>query len=60
METSSVDNGLLVLLSKNFFLCPKILLLLFKAGADLRMDSFSVMSLRANGFTFLTTSYLML
>ena len=69
METSSVDNELLVLLSNNFFLwiqCPKISLLLFKDGADLRMDSFSckqslhTLSLGANGFTFLTTSYLML
>ena len=42
METSSVDID--KLLSKNFFLwiqCPKISLLLFKDGADLRMESFS-------------------
>ena len=49
---SSVDNRLLVLLSNN--------------GADPRMDSFSckqslqTLSLGANGFTFLTTSHLML
>ena len=57
------------MLSKNFFLwiqCPKISLLLFKDGADLRMDSFSckqslhILSLGANGFTFLPTSHLML
>ena len=69
METSSVDNELLVLLSKNFFLwiqCPKISLLLFKDDADQRMESFSfkqslhTLSLGANGFTFLTTSHLML
>ena len=68
-ETSSVDNGLLVLLNKNFLLwipCPKISLLLFKDGADLRMDSLSckqslhTLSLGANGFTFLTTSHLIL
>ena len=61
METLSVDNELLVLLSKYLFLfiqCPKVLLLLFKDGADLRMDSFSckqsshTLSLGANGFTF--------
>ena len=43
METSSVDID--KLLSKNFFLwiqCPKISLLLFKDGADLRMESFPV------------------
>ena len=66
---SSVDNGLLVLLSKNFLLWtqfPKISLLLFKDGADLKMDNFSckqslhTLSLGANGFTFLTTSHLML
>ena len=66
---STADNGLLVLLSKNFFLwiqCPKISLLLFKDGADLRVDRFSckqslhTLSLGANGFTFLTTSHLML
>ena len=42
METSSIDID--KLLSKNFFLwiqCPKISLLLFKDGADLRMESFS-------------------
>ena len=69
METSSVDNELLVLLSKNLFLCiqcPKFSLLLFKDGADLRMESFSckqslhTSSPVANGFTFLTTSHLML
>ena len=63
-----VDVGLLVLLSKNFFLwiqCPKISLLLFKDGADLRMDSFSckqsfhTLSFGANGFTFLTILKLM-
>ena len=43
-----------------------MLLLLFKYGADLRMDSFSckqslhTLSLSANGFTFLTTSHLLL
>ena len=66
---SSVDNGLLVLLSKNFFLWiqrPKISLLFFKDGADLRMDSFSckqslhTLLLGANGFIYLTTSHLML
>ena len=66
---SSVDNGLLVLLSNNFFLwikCPKFSLLLFKYGADLRMDSLSckqslhTLPLGANDFTFLTTSHLML
>ena len=65
METSSVDID--KLLSKNFFLwiqCPKISLLLFKDGADLRMESFSckqsphTLLLGANGFTFLTTSHL--
>ena len=69
MKTSSVDNELLVLLSKSFFLwiqCPQISLLLFKDGADLRMYSFSckqslhTLSLGTNGFTFLTTSRLML
>ena len=71
METSSVDNELLVLLSiKQFFFlwmqCPKISLLLFKDGTDLKMDSFSckqtlhTLSLGVNGFTFLTTSHLML
>ena len=68
-KTSSVDNGLLVLLSKNYFLwikCPKISLLLFKDGADLRMDSFSckqclhTLSHGANGFTFLTTIHVIL
>ena len=63
------DVGLLVLLSKNFFLwiqCPKISLLLFKDGADLRMDSFSckqslhTLSFGANGLTFLTISHLIL
>ena len=62
METSSVDID--KLLSKNFFLwiqCPKISLLLFKDGADLRMESFSckqsphTLLLGANGFTLLTT-----
>ena len=62
-ETSSVDVGSLVLISKSFFLwiqCPKILLIPFKDGADLRMDSFSckqnlhTLSFGANGFTFLT------
>ena len=66
---SSFDNGLLVLLSKNFFLwihCPKISLLLFKDDADLMIDCFSckqslyTSSLGANVFTFLTTSHLML
>ena len=44
METSSVDNELLVWLSKNRFLCihyPKISFFLFKDGADLWMESFS-------------------
>ena len=54
------------LLSKSFFLwiqCPKISLLLFKDGADLRMDRFSckeslhTLSFGANGFTFLTISH---
>ena len=62
-ETSSVDVGLLVVLSKNFFLwikCPKFSLLLFKDCADLRMDSFSckqslhTLSFGANGFTELS------
>ena len=62
METSSVDID--KLLSKNFFLwiqCPKISLLLFKDGADLRMESFSckqsphTLLFGANGFTLLTT-----
>ena len=66
---SSVDNGLLVLPSKNFFLwvqCPKISLHLFKDGTGLRMGSFSckqslhTLSLGANGSTFLTTSHLIL
>ena len=42
METSSVDID--NLRSKNFFLwkqCPKVSLLLFKDGADLRVESFS-------------------
>ena len=70
METSSVDNGLFVLLGNNFFFlwiqCPKNLAFFFKDGADLRMDNFSckqslhTLSLGANGFTFLTTSHLML
>ena len=64
-----LDNGLLVMLSKNFFLwiqCPKVSLLLFKDSADLRLDKFSckhslhTLSVDANGFTFLTTSHLML
>ena len=64
METSSVDID--KLLSKNFFLwiqCPKISLLLFKDGADLRMESFSckqsphTLLLGANGFTLLTTCH---
>ena len=44
----------------------EISLLLFKDGADLRMDSFSckhslrTLSLGANGFSFLTTSHLMM
>ena len=67
METSSVDID--KLLSKDLFLwiqCPKISLLLFKDGADLRMESFSckhslhTLLLGANGFTLLTTSYLIL
>ena len=67
METSSVDID--KLLSKNFFLwiqCPKISLLLFKDGADLRMESFSCKQsphtslLGANGLTLLTTSHLIL
>ena len=43
--------------------CPKISLLLFIDGADLRMDSFSckhslhALSFGANGFTFLTISH---
>ena len=68
-EISSVNNELLVLLSKNRFLCiqcPKFHFFLFKDGADLRMESFSckqslhTLSLGANGFTFLKTSHLML
>ena len=64
METSSVDID--KLLSKNLFLwiqCPKISLLLFKDGADLRMESFSCKQsphsilLGANGFTLLTTCH---
>ena len=59
-ETSSVDVGLLVLLSKIFLWiqCPRISLLLFKDGADLWKDSFSckqslhILSFGANGFTF--------
>ena len=67
METSSVDID--KLLSKNFSLwiqCPKISLLLFKDGADLRMESFSckhsphTLLLGANGFTLLTTCRLIL
>ena len=59
LETSSVDID--KLLSKNFFLwiqCPQISLLLFKDGADLRMESFSckqsphTLLLGANGFSF--------
>ena len=41
METSSVDIDKLI--SKNFFLwiqCPKISLLLFKDGANLRIEIF--------------------
>ena len=44
METSSVDNELLALRSKNLFLCmqyQKNSLLLFKDAADLRMDIFA-------------------
>ena len=64
LETSSVDIDKLQ--SKNFFLwiqCPKISLLLFKDGADLRMESFSckqsphTLLLGANGFTFLSDFY---
>ena len=64
METSSVDID--KLLSKNFFLwiqCPKISLLLFKDGADLRMESFSckqsphTLLFGVNGFTLLTTCH---
>ena len=67
LETSSVDID--KLLSKNFFLwiqCPKIALLLFKDGADLRMESFSckqsphTLLLGANGFTLLTTCHVIL
>ena len=67
METSSVDID--KLLSKNFFLwiqCPKISLLWFNNGADLRMESFSckqsphTLLLGANGFTLLTTCHLIL
>ena len=67
METSSVDID--KLLSKNFFLwiqCPKISLLLFKDGADLRMESCSckqsphTLLLGGNGFTLLTTCHLIL
>ena len=67
METSSVDIDKLLI--KNFFLwiqCPKISLLLFKDGADLRMESFSckqsphTLLLGANGFTLLTTCHLIL
>ena len=69
METSSVDNELLVLLSKNRISCISenfVFFFFFKDGAHLRMDSFSckkslhTLSLGANGFTFLTTSHLML
>ena len=64
LETSSADID--KLLSKNFFLwiqCPNISLLLFKDGADLRMESFScnqsphTLLLGANGFTLLTTCH---
>ena len=67
MGTSSVDIE--KLLGKNFFLwiqCPKISLLLFKDGADLRMESFSckqsphILFLGANGFTLLTSCHLIL
>ena len=67
LETSSVDID--KLLSKNFFLwiqCPQISLLLFKDGADLRMESFSckqsshTLLLGANGFTLLTTCHVIL
>ena len=66
---SSVDNGLLVLQSKNFFLwiqCPKISLLLCKYGADLSMVSFScrqslhTLLFAANDLIFLTISLLLL
>ena len=66
METSSVDDELLVLPSKNRFLCiqcPKISVFLFKDGADLRMESFSCkqsLHILSLGFTFLTTSHLIL
>ena len=64
-----VDVGLLVLLSKIFFLwiqCPNISLLLFKDSANLRMDSFPckhnlhTLSFGANCFTFLTICHLIL
>ena len=67
IETSSVDIH--KLLSKNFFLwiqCQKISLLLFKDGADLRMESFfckqspHTLLLGANGFTLLTTCHVIL
>ena len=60
---------MLLWFSKKHFLCiqcPKISFFLFKDGADLRMESFSLkqslhtLSLGANGFTFLSTSNLML
>ena len=70
MGTSSVDNEILLWLSWIRFLCmqcPKFSFLFkFKDGADLRMESFSskqslhTLSPGANGFTFLTTSHLML
>ena len=67
MESSSVDID--KILGKNFLLwiqCPKISLLLFKVGADLRIESFSckqsphTLLLGANGFTLLTTCHLIL
>ena len=66
-ETSSVDID--KLLSKNFFLwiqCPTFSLLLFKDGANLRMESFSckqsphTLLLGANCFTLLTSCHLIL
>ena len=51
-----------ILISQSFF-CHKISLLLFKDGADLRMELVNkvcTLSIGANCFTFLTTSHLML
>ena len=69
METSSVDNELLVLLSKNLFpmvTMSKIFASFIQRWCRPRMNSFSckqilhTSSLGAKGFTFLTTSHLML